>query len=253
MKYLDDLLNEIIRTTMDKDQKSSTQLSLFDLFKIAAEEIGKLEVNNFSPETRYRFLITRQHFRKLGAMGTYSSAQHNQFIELAKKMLELLKSYDLMGFPLTKRSFIFIHDKELQVIIKRDYAELTNVLLPDGAWKSVVVMAGSILEAILFDMLSSQKHHRKAMTSSKAPKDNSGNILDIKTKDWKLITLIDVATDIGIIPKQRAEAVDQILRDFRNFIHPRKEIRSQFPCGEAEALLAKGALDAICNHLEKIA
>ena len=81
--------------------------------------------------------------------------------------------------------------------------------------------------------------------------DNSGNILDIKTKDWKLIILIDVATDIGIIPKQRADAVDQILRDFRNFIHPRKEVRSQFPCGEAEALLAKGALDAICNHLEK--
>jgi len=38
------------------------------------------------------------------------------------------------------------------------------------------------------------------------------------------------------------------LRDYRNFIHPKKEIRTGYPCTEAEAFMAKGALDAVCNH-----
>jgi hypothetical protein len=113
-------------------------------------------------------------------------------------------------------------------------------------------MAGSILEAILFDVLVNPKYYNSAMASTKAPKDKQGSVLDLCMNDWKLTFLIDVATDIGLIPVQRADSIDQILRDFRNFVHPRKEIKSRFPCDEAEALLAKGALDSICNNFEKL-
>ncbi len=62
--------------------------------------------------------------------------------------------------------------------------------------------------------------------------------------------LIKVAADLNLIPKERAVAIDQVVRDYRNFVHPRKEIKAKHPCVEAEAMLAKGALDAVCNHLQ---
>jgi hypothetical protein len=59
----------------------------------------------------------------------------------------------------------------LKGIIERDYKELTLVLFPGGAWKSTVIMAGSILEAILFDLLGSDPATQaKAMASQAAPK-----------------------------------------------------------------------------------
>ena len=59
-----------------------------------------------------------------------------------------------------------------------------------------------------------------------------------------------VAAAIGILKKEREPAIDQILRKYRNFIHPLAEIRGGIPCTEAEALLAKGALDSVCNDLD---
>jgi hypothetical protein len=39
------------------------------------------------------------------------------------------------------------------------------------------------------------------------------------------------------------------LRDYRNFVHPKKELRAQHPCTEAEALMSVGALEGVCNIL----
>jgi len=65
-----------------------------------------------------------------------------------------------------------------------------------------------------------------------------------------LHNLIEVAVDLSILPEARSNTVDQVLRDYRNFVHPKKEVRAEHPCSEAEALMSKGALDGICNHLK---
>jgi hypothetical protein len=115
-------------------------------------------------------------------------------------------------------------------------------------------MAGSILEAILHDLLTSTPARiSEAMTSSEAPRKRGGAVKDI-TEDtmedqWPLADLIDVAVDLGLLPKERADTIDQVLREYRNFVHPRREIRAAYACGEAEALVAKGVLDGVCNHL----
>jgi hypothetical protein len=48
-----------------------------------------------------------------------------------------------------------------------------------------------------------------------------------------------------VLSTERKDTFDQILRDFRNFIHPEKETRSKYACGEGEAEMAKSALDAL--------
>ena len=45
-------------------------------------------------------------------------------------------------------------DPVLRAIIERDYKKLSQTLMPDCAWKNAVVIAGSILEAVLYDLLT---------------------------------------------------------------------------------------------------
>lgn len=90
----------------------------------------------------------------------------------------------------------------------------------------------------------------KANAAGAAPKFK-GKVKPIENGDWRLADLIDVASELQILPAERAKTIDQVLRDYRNFVHPKKEIRAQHPCTEAEALLAKGALEGVCNHFEK--
>jgi hypothetical protein len=111
-------------------------------------------------------------------------------------------------------------------------------------------MAGSILEAILYDLLTADPSiQQKAMTAHKAPKEK-GTVKDIADGDWKLHSLIEVAAELKLLPDERAKTFDQVLRDYRNFVHPKKEIKAAHPCTEAEAYMSKGALDGVCNILE---
>ena len=106
-------------------------------------------------------------------------------------------------------------------------------------------MAGSILEAVLSDLLIKNSANAVRAASAKvAPKNKK-----LAGGEWSLHDLIKVSVELALLPSDRAGAIDQLLRDYRNFVHPLKEIRAAHPCTEAEAFMAKGALDAVCNHL----
>jgi hypothetical protein len=251
MNYFNQILDDIIYASTKSENIGKSNLDLFDLFKVACEEIEKLKVEEFSPDKRFEFVIIRQKYRKFGRLSGYSHDQCTFFVELTKQLEDIFGFYGFRDSDLNPRTFPFILDPDLKKIIERDYRELNNILMPDAAWKSAIVLAGSILEAILFDVLVKPKFYTRAMSSAKVP-TNKGVKIDVKNKDWKLVHLIEISVDIGLLPKERADSIDQIIREYRNFIHPRKEVRAQYECTEAEAFLAKGALDSICNHLEKV-
>lgn len=250
MKYIEEILDEIISASQSPESKGAKSgHNLFSLFAIIASEIERLDVLAFEPSIRAEFAFLRQRYRALGNKGIITGDETRYFISLSNRMKTLLSSYGVGNTIVSNRSFDFIIDAELKSIIERDYNELSMVLIPDKAWKSAVIIAGSILEAVLFDVLNSSRFYTIAMNSTKAP-TLRGSVIDLHTEDWKLYKLIEVSVDINILPASRANSIDQILRDYRNFVHPRKELRAQYSCDEAEAFLAKGALDSVLNHLK---
>jgi hypothetical protein len=167
---------------------------------------------------------------------------------------EVLDYYGGQGSRIITRDFAFVSTDELRGIVERDYRELVVALIPSGAWKSAVVMAGSVLEAILYDQLTRDATSTAAaMNSPKAPRKKGGAVRDILSDsvedDWTLSKLIDVSAELGVLPAHRIPMFDHVLRDYRNIVHPRKELRVAHNCNEAEATLAKGALDAVCDLL----
>ena len=214
------------------------------------EELDRLDPRDFLPDARYEFVLERMTVRDYGSAISLNSGHIPVINGIGKRVLSLLEKYGGDGSRALSRSFTFVNDAELRSIIERDYRELTLMIFPSGAWKSTVILAGSILEAILHDLLSSNPERKlQAASSSKAPRDRSGKLKSLDNDEWTLHDLIEVSVDLALLPDQRARTFDQVLRDYRNFVHPRKEIRAQHPCTEAEALMAKGALDGVCNHL----
>jgi hypothetical protein len=175
-------------------------------------------------------------------------AKFDDAARLCQKVAGLLDSHDGRGSRAVTRTFGFVRNASLREIIERDYRELSQVLFPDCAWKSTVVTAGSILEAVLHDLLTRDEERiRAAMKFKKPPKK------DITKEQWTLNDLINVSVDLGLLPPESDKTIHQVLREYRNFIHPLAEVKAKYACVEAEALMAKGALDAVCNYLEAAA
>jgi len=228
---------------------SDNQTRVHRIIPVLAEELEKLEAQDFLPAGQVDFLMLRDKVRHC-AKNVAKGFSGMDIGGVAKPLLDVLDQYVGQGSRGVARKFAFVIDTKLREIIERDYAELSMKLFASRAWKSTVVMAGSILEAILFDALSTDSATlARASASSKAP-TYRGHVKDIQAGEWKLHELIEVAADLGILTADRAETVDRVLRDYRNFVHPKVEIRNAHPCTEAEALLAKGALDGVCNFLE---
>lgn len=206
------------------------------------EEINRLDPRDFEAAFQAKFMFARQALRSVVTRAGPNINEHSERALL--DVLEVLDHYRGEGSRAVSRSFAFVANPDLRGIIERDYAELQLTLFPGHAWKSTVVMAGSILEAILYDRLCDPKWITKANVSAKK---GNGNLPGAR---WDLETFIDVAVEIGLLPKDPADTIHQVLRKYRNFIHPRVEIRAAHACTEAEGDLAKGALGSVCNYLE---
>jgi hypothetical protein len=118
--------------------------------------------------------------------------------------------------------FSFVKDEDIRKIVTRDYAEL-HWLDPGMATKSVLVLAGGILESLLLDALVTAGKWRQEEAFQK-----------------RLNDMIHPAEGCGIIREGR---VSNVLRSYRNLIHPAREIREGLTFTREDAKLARAAVD----------
>jgi hypothetical protein len=242
IRYLIELIEQIEpeQRGIGWNRDYQTQKLLIDEF---AKEIDRLDPRDFAPAVQCEFVMLRAQIK--GSGSGYRVFTHSKpFRHLAK----VLQFYGGPNSWVSSRNFSYVADGELRIIIERDYRELSLTVFSSGAWKSTVILARSILEALLYDALTCDAATaEKANAASAAPRYKG----KVETGDWRLADLIEVACELEILPTERGKTIDQVLRDYRNFVHPKREIRAQHACSEAEALLAKGALEGVCNHFEK--
>ena len=112
-----------------------------------------------------------------------------------------------------------IADPKMQGILQRRWVECA-ACIKAGAPLAAVVMMGGLLEGLLLARLNQDL--RKANTASTAPKDKvTGKTLLFK--DWGLKDFINVAHELTWITTT-AKDIGEVLRDYRNYIHPQKEL-----------------------------
>lgn len=133
-----------------------------------------------------------------------------------------------------QRDFPFVREVALRRILERDYIETQKAFVA-GCWKSVVILAGGAIEAILIDLLSQKETQAKA--STKAVKEK-------EIRDWGLVYLILVAVDLKLI-LPGVEKLSHSIREYRDLIHPIVEIRSGLKIDAEEAKIAIEVLNMV--------
>jgi len=141
--------------------------------------------------------------------------------------------------PVTQaRNFTFIQDVGLRKIIERDYVEVQRAFIAQ-CWKSVIILSGGALEAILLDLALANESGAKA--SAKAPKKP-----DLRA--WDLNDLIEVCVDLKLIGPY-AKSVSDATRFYRNLVPPGVELRTKLAFAQEEARIALTVLEMLHRHL----
>lgn len=179
--------------------------------------------------------------------------------EVLSKIAETLDYYLGPEARTKARDFPFVRNANLRAIIERDYRELVLKLFPSECWKSVVVLAGSILEGLLHDLLTRDANRIAAANASgrvptrrvrkkllKIPIDSPN-----REDQWLLESLIEVADDLALLPANWKQSVQAVLRGFRNYVHPLEELRQTDKITQGEAFQSVGALMRVADHIHK--
>ena len=111
------------------------------------------------------------------------------------------------------------HDARMEAILARRWNEI-QACVTARAYMAATVMMGGLLESLLLARMNASGNRAAIFTARAAPKDK--NKKTIALAEWKLWQMIEVAHEVGWITKS-AKDVGNVLRDFRNYIHPHKE------------------------------
>ena len=143
---------------------------------------------------------------------------------------------------------IFIENDGLRKSLEIDISA-TNQALSNGEWKAAAVLAGSVVEALLFWSLNRYdqkcvKTAAKELVEEGIFNKNLGNILE----KWSLHSFIEVAAKLKIIEDDTAQQA-RLAKGFRNLIHPGREVRLNQKCNRGTALLAVAAVELTIRDL----
>ncbi len=140
-------------------------------------------------------------------------------------------------------NFGCIKSKRLREIAERDWEECSKALNA-GCWKSVLVLSGGIVEAILLSKLS---HRRSAARKTRAAKGGDSDL-----DSWTLGKMIAAAKELKLLGPE-IEMLPAPMKDYRNLAHPGYEVRHKLSISEKSARASFHVLSLILEELEKAA
>lgn len=199
-------------------------------FQKAAELSGEeLHINNAQ---RLRGKI-EEHKKKV------RSQKQKEYREIAKNVK--LDYFEQIGYDdglIAK--FSSIQDTDIRDILLRDLKECV-IAIATVQTKNATIMAGSIIEALLYAKLT-----EKSITSYVVP-TRSGTA-NKALKDMALADLLFVAEQEKLVTPNSIH-LSHYVRDYRNFIHPAKEIRSTDNISQENVLIMWSILKRLINEL----
>lgn len=183
---------------------------------------------------------TTDDFRRSGLLEQYENCREiiEEKIQANPEQKFLMQKFDPISFE-----NLPIEGAVIETLQPR-YKEML-ICIEHEAPLAAVILCGGILEAVLLGVAMQNRDYFEK--KGNAPKDRKGEVRPVE--DWKLANLIDVAYDLRILGED-VKQFSHSLRDFRNYIHPYKQIRSQFAPDIDTAKVCQQVLNAAINDLK---
>ena len=192
--------------------------------------------NSIRPELQLwrqegQLALVDESFRELLAYTDHEVSRRRYFDKLAalKAALVALRSEALTATRLDQSRTGFrpppdfsplVQDPAMRAILERRWNE-TGLCIGAGADLAATVMIGGLLEGLLLARLNLMPNQAPAFRASSAPRDRTGKTLPLK--EWTLRNYIDVGHELKWITRSGKD-VGAVVRDYRNYIHPAKEL-----------------------------
>lgn len=234
--YTDVKLHEI-NGTPELDKCIKNAFAVID-FKDRIEELDLL-ISNFNQYLAFdKWKVVRDNdiitFKRPDKVVVASGKSMNTDIkedEFLKKIFSF--NVDLLGLESEVNKIITVRIKEAEACIKVE-ASLASILL-----------IGSVMEGIFLGMTSIYSQQFNQAHSAPKEKD-TGKVRSFT--DWSLNNYIDVAHELGML-KLDVKKFSHVIRDFRNYIHPYMQMRSQFFPDKQTALICLQVLKAAISQI----
>lgn len=126
-----------------------------------------------------------------------------------------------------------VKDQQMKTLLEKRWTEC-NLCVQAGAPLATIVMVGGFLEALLLGRIHREANKAPVYTAAAAPRDSAGKTRILN--EWTLQNYIDVAHELKWITVTTRDVGD-ILRDYRNYIHPYKELSKQVSLTSSDAAL----------------
>ncbi len=130
--------------------------------------------------------------------------------------------------------FDFIADQKFKNLLSRDFTEL-EACVEYKASKSVLILSGSIIEATLIEYFTHNLPSGKTKTQ----------VLKMGLED-----LITEAENIGLI-SSRSKELSTVVRNYRNLIHPGREIRKNEQFDNETAIVSYNLVKIILKEIKE--
>jgi hypothetical protein len=232
VEYVEEIVKARVNSYVSAYRKFNEKLTRGDI-KTISLELEKLvsevsnEISNLPENAKRELDIRKDHLEQ----------QFKRMVPLAEKDLNvamqelaLEQSTNVLSVTIPPPDFSFIRDVSLRTIIERDYTELQR-LDTESTPKSVLILAGGIIEGLLIDAIVKSGHWTEQEAFERHLKDM---IHPSKTK--------------GIITHDN---ITDVLRVFRNLVHPAREIRDGLVFSKDHAKHAKTSVDVIISEVRE--
>jgi hypothetical protein len=184
-----------------------------------------------------------------------SRKKYDQIIKQLRTSLSEVRGYTVnptsrLVTPTTETPPHFsalIPDTAMQAILQRRWSECSKCIAA-GAPLAAIVMMGGLLEALLLARLHKEPKRALVFKAVSAPKDRLGKTLQLQ--EWTLRHYIDVGHELGWISTS-AKDIGEVVRDYRNYIHPQKELSHGVVLRDGDAELFWEIAKSISRQLLK--
>ncbi len=174
----------------------------------------------------------------LGFAGLYDAAEERDRL---RSLADVLSRSRLSQANAVPEFAIFVKDDALARALERDFREILFAYQA-GAWKLAIIGCGSVLEALL--LCTIQGNWIKVQLAMGLPSAS----VPQAAESWNLERLIDATSRARLISRG-VEHFSDALRDFRNLVHPSKEMRGRYIIDEAAAVASMSAMEVIVKEL----
>jgi len=235
-KYLKKRKTVQVSSVEEKNIAKATALTWFNKHRLSIGPMANTSPNAQAIDRHFQELLA--YTDKLTSRTKYEAA-----IKAARHSLRELRN-DVVTFslatpptPTVEAAPNFakiVTDPKMQTVLARRWNECQKCLTAEAALAATVMMGG-LIEALLLAKINGLTDKAPVFTNTKAPKDGkTGKTLPLK--DWGLRDYIDVSHDLKWLTIS-AKDVSAVIRDYRNYVHPYKELSHNVDVSTDDALL----------------